>query len=65
MDKSINNKMAIAGFLALANLLAFIYLSFSSEVDMLAQRQSTISIKHATALPLVNSVGSSESGIKL
>jgi hypothetical protein len=58
MNKFVNRRTVIAGFLALTSLLAFIYLSSSSEVELLAQpQQGTISIAQATALPLVNSEG--------
>lgn len=57
MNKFVDIKTVAAGFLALANLLVFIYLSFSSEVELLAQQQGTISIEQATALLLVNAEG--------
>jgi hypothetical protein len=57
MNKFVDNRTVIAGFLALANLLAFIYFSFSSEIELFAQQQGTISIDQATALPLVNAEG--------
>lgn len=57
MNRSVDIRTLIAGFLVLAVLLTFTYLSFSSEVELLAQQQSTISIEQATALPLVNSEG--------
>ncbi|MGH9976012.1 MAG: hypothetical protein ACRD8Z_09285 [Nitrososphaeraceae archaeon] len=47
------NKTVITGFL----VLAFICLSLSSAVDLLAQQRGTISVNQATALPLVNSEG--------
>ncbi len=49
--------MTIAVFLGLTSLLGFILFSSSSEVELLAQQQSTISIVRATALPLVNAEG--------
>jgi hypothetical protein len=57
MNKSVNIRTLIAGFLVLATLLAFTCLSLSSEVEVLAQHQGTISIVRATALPLVNAEG--------
>ena len=48
--------MTIAVFLGLTSLLGFILFS-SSEVELLAQQQGTISIVRATALPLVNAEG--------
>ena len=51
-------RMTIAVFLGLTSLLGFILFSSSSEVELLAQQQGTISIVRATALPLVNSEGS-------
>ena len=57
MNKFVGNRTVIAGFLALANLLPFIYFSFSSEIELFAQQQGTISIDQATALPLVNAEG--------
>ena len=49
--------MTIAVFLGLTSLLGFILFSSSSEVELLAQQQGTISIVRATALPLVNAEG--------
>ena len=57
MNKFVDNRTVIAGFLVLANLLPFIYFSFSSEIELFAQQQGTISIDQATALPLVNAEG--------
>ena len=57
MNKFVGNRTVIAGFLAFANLLPFIYFSFSSEIELFAQQQGTISIDQATALPLVNAEG--------
>ena len=57
MNKFINIRTVVAGFLAFTNLLMFTYLSFSSEVELLAQQQGNISIEQATALPLVNTEG--------
>ena len=48
MNKFVDNRTVIAGFLALANLLPFIYFSFSSEIELFAQQQGTISIDQAT-----------------
>jgi hypothetical protein len=56
-NKFVNKKTVIASYLTLTNLLAFIYLSSSSEVDLIAQQEGTISIARATALPLVNTEG--------
>src|SRR5918996_223362 len=47
------NRTVTAGFL----VLAFICLSLSSAVDLLAQQRGTISVNQATVLPLVNSEG--------
>lgn len=47
------NRTVTAGFL----VLAFICLSLSSTVDLLAQQRGTISVNQATVLPLVNSEG--------
>jgi hypothetical protein len=47
------NKTVTAGFL----ILAFIYFSLSSSVDLLAQERGTITVIQATALPLVNTEG--------
>jgi hypothetical protein len=57
MNKFVDNRTIIAGFLASINLLAFTYFSFSSEAELFAQQQGTISIEQATALPLVNAEG--------
>lgn len=57
MNKFVDNRTIIAGFLASIILLAFTYFSFSSEVELFAQQQGTISIDQATALPLVNAEG--------
>ena len=57
MNKFADNRMTIAVFLGLTSLLGFILFSSSSEVELLAQQQGTISIVRATALPLVNSEG--------
>jgi hypothetical protein len=54
MVKFATNRVAV---LALTNLLAFIYLSFYPEVELIAQQQGTISVVQATALPLVNAEG--------
>src|ERR687891_2921960 len=47
------NRTVTAGLL----VLAFICLSLSSAVDLLAQQRGTISVNQATVLPLVNSEG--------
>ena len=57
MNKFVDNRTIIAGFLASISLLAFTYFSFSSEAELFAQQQGTISIEQATALPLVNAEG--------
>lgn len=57
MNKFVDNRTVIAGILASINLLAFTYFSFSSEAELFAQQQGTISIEQATALPLVNAEG--------
>ena len=57
MNKFADNRMTIAVFLGLTSLLGFILFSSSSEAELLAQRQGTISIVRATALPLVNVEG--------
>jgi hypothetical protein len=57
MYKLLDNKMVIAGLLAAFNLFVYTYFSFSSEVDLFAQQQGTISVDQATALPLINSEG--------
>lgn len=57
MNKFADNRMTIAVFLGLTSLLGFILFSSSSEVELLAQHQGTISIVRATALPLVNAEG--------
>ena len=57
LNKLVNKRTVIASYLVLTNLLAFIYFSSSSEVDLIAQQESTISIARATALPLVNTEG--------
>ena len=57
MNKFADNRMTIAVFLGLTSLLGFILFSSSSEVELLAQQQGTISIVRATALPLVNAEG--------
>jgi hypothetical protein len=57
MNKFVSKRMVIVGFLASISLLAFTYFSFSSGVEIFAQKQGTISIDRATALPLVNAEG--------
>jgi hypothetical protein len=55
MNKLLDNRMVIAGFLATFNL--FICTYFSSEAEVFAQQRATISIDQATALPLINAEG--------
>ena len=57
MGKFENNRMVIVGFLISLSLFTFILFSFSSDIELFAQQQGTISIDQATALPLVNSEG--------
>jgi hypothetical protein len=57
MNKFVDNKMVIVGFLISFNLFTFTYFSFSLEGELFAQQQGTISIDQATALPLVNAEG--------
>jgi hypothetical protein len=57
MNRFLNKRMVIVGFLAAISLLAFTCFSFSSGVELFAQHQGTISIDRATALPLVNAEG--------
>ena len=57
MIKFVDDKTVIKVFLVSIFLLAFIYFLLSSEVELLAQQHSTISIHRATALPLVNAEG--------
>src|SRR5919106_6931060 len=57
MNKFVDNKAIIAGLLTLASLLAFVYLSTISEIELFAQQQGTISVVQSTALPLVNAEG--------
>ena len=49
--------MVIVGFLISLSLFTFTFFSFSSDIELFAQQQGTISIDQATALPLVNSEG--------
>ena len=57
MNKFVGNRTIITGFIALTNLLAFIYLSIFFETELHAQEQSNISTVRATALSLVNTEG--------
>ena len=59
MNRFIDNRTFIIGFLALTNILvALIYLSIFYEIELLhAQQQNTISLVRATALPLINTEG--------
>jgi hypothetical protein len=57
MTKNMDNRMVIVVLLAAFNLFVYTYFSFSSEAELFAQQQSTISIDQATALPLINSEG--------
>src|ERR687891_1319783 len=60
MNRFIDNRTFIIGFLALTNVLVMvlIYLSIFYEIELLhAQQQNTISLVRATALPLVNTEG--------
>jgi hypothetical protein len=56
MNKSIKNRKSIASFFVLISILVSICFTFTS-VELTAQRQGTISIVQATALPLVNTEG--------
>jgi hypothetical protein len=57
MNKCVDNRMVIAGFLMSFSLFMFTYFPFSSQVELIAQQHSTISVDQATALPLVNTEG--------
>lgn len=57
MIKFVENKTVTAGFLISVYVLAFICLSLSPTLDLLAQQRGTISVIQATALPLVNTEG--------
>ena len=60
MNRFIDNRTFIIGFLALTNVLVMvlIYLSIFYEIELLhAQQQNTISLVRATALPLINTEG--------
>jgi hypothetical protein len=57
MIKFVENKTVTAGFLISVHVLAFICLSLSPPLDLLAQQRGTISVIQATALPLVNTEG--------
>ncbi len=57
MIKFVENKTGIAGFLISVYVLAFVCLSLSPPLDLLAQQRGTISVIQATALPLVNTEG--------
>jgi len=53
MNKFVDNKTVITGFL----VLALIYFPLSSAADLFAQQRGNISVTQATALPLVNAEG--------
>jgi hypothetical protein len=57
MNNLLDNKPVATVFLVVIYLLSFIYFSFSLQAVLLAQKQGTISINRATALPLVNVEG--------
>ena len=57
MNNLLDNKPVATVFLVVIYLLSFIYFSFSSQAVLLAQKQGTLSIDRATALPLVNAEG--------
>ena len=57
MNNLLDNKPVATVFLVVIYLLSFIYFSFSSQAVLLAQKQGTVSIDRATALPLVNAEG--------
>jgi hypothetical protein len=57
MIKFVENKTVTAGFLISVYVLAFICLSLSPTLDLLAQQRGIISVIQATALPLVNTEG--------
>src|SRR5918992_3421168 len=60
MNRFIDNRTFIIGFLALTNILVMvlIYLSIFYEIELLhAQQQNSISLVRATALPLINTEG--------
>jgi hypothetical protein len=57
MIKFVENKTVTAGFLISVYVLAFICLSLSPPLDLLAQQRGTISVIQATALPLINTEG--------
>jgi hypothetical protein len=57
MNNLLDNKPVATVFLVVIYLLSFIYFSFSSQAVLLAQKQGTLSVDLATALPLVNAEG--------
>ena len=57
MNNLLDNKPVATVFLVVIYLISFIYFSFSSQAVLLAQKQGTLSIDRATALPLVNAEG--------
>jgi hypothetical protein len=57
MNNLLDNKPVATVFLVVIYLLSFIYFSFSSQAVLLVQKQGTLSIDRATALPLVNAEG--------
>jgi hypothetical protein len=65
MNKFVDMRMVIVGFLISLDLLMLTYFSITSEVELLAQQQSNISIGRATALSSEFRGKSSESYNKL
>ena len=57
MNNLLDNKPVATVFLVVIYLISFIYFSFSSQAVLLPQKQGTVSIDRATALPLVNAEG--------
>ena len=57
MNNLLDNKPVATVFLVVIYLISFIYFSFSSQAVLLPQKQGTLSIDRATALPLVNAEG--------
>ncbi|MGH9977668.1 MAG: hypothetical protein ACRD8Z_17820 [Nitrososphaeraceae archaeon] len=57
MNNFIDNSTVIIGFLISFSLFTFTYFSISSEEELFAQQQGTISVDQATALPLINAEG--------
>ena len=57
MNKFVDSRTVIVSFLITFGLFVCDSFSFSSEIELLAQRQGTISVDRATALPLVNTEG--------